>query len=222
MIKNWYRIFYCLLCATGIILYYSLFVVAPKDAITFPLFMLIAAPIVFFIGTFIYNVLKGFDKSADHWASYIQLLTGFLATLGFAFGAKALFGDDGIAKVLVNDTAANADLIKWYIDVTITMAYVGQLIVFGLMPLIKGINKTLGITGDYVHAIHGKKPEPVIETPAPVVKTRAPRTTAPRAPKPVVAPSATETHALAPTYTAPQPTIQVAVETEPRKPRHNR
>jgi len=102
---------------------------------------LLLAPIVFFIGTIVYNVLKSYDKTRD--ASNLSLTgTGLLATVLFCIGAAAVYGENGVAN-MISDTGD--DRIVWYSQVFVSFAFFGQMIVFGLMPLLKGISKTLAM-----------------------------------------------------------------------------
>jgi len=118
----------------------------PKGVASFSLVCFILAPIVFFIGTIVYNVMMGFDDM-EKPASYTQLGTGFLATLLFGIGANALFiGEGSIANIITSNLQGNADHAQFYANLLVTFAFFGQIIVFGLMPLLKGINKTFIVT----------------------------------------------------------------------------
>ena len=172
MVKNWYRLFYILFCITGAVLYIALFALKPSGKITFELACFLLAPLAFFVGTIFYNILKSF-KSTDHLASYFQLGTGLVATVLFAIGAKALFETAGLADIVagITDTvrgenAPSESMAKWYSQILVTFSFFGQLIVFGLMPLLKGISKTFAVTPEYKWELSHKKqsaPEPVKE-----------------------------------------------------------
>jgi len=152
MAKNWFRVIYCMLCATGAIVYLTLLAIAPKG-ISFGLICFGLAPMIFFLGTIAYNVLKSYDKTKNAAASYTQLATGALSTLLFIISAISLFAEAGVADIIKNIAAVYApaedpsiEMAKWLSLAFVSIAYFGQLIVFGLLPLLKGIQKTLAVT----------------------------------------------------------------------------
>jgi len=146
MLKNWFRSFYILLCAAGAALYLTLFALLPSgESISFALACFILAPVAFFIGTIIYNTLKYFKKG-DVAASYTQLATGAIATLLFSIGAGALFSANGAFNIVASSDIASSEMARWYAQVLVTFAFLAQLIIFGLMPLLKGISKTFAVT----------------------------------------------------------------------------
>ena len=176
MLKNWYRLFYVLFCAAAAVMYVSLFALKPSgETIGFHLLAFLLAPLVFFVGTIVYNILKCFKKT-DVAASYTQLATGLLATILLSIGARALYGEAGLAEIVsgIRDTidgtpTPSPDMAAWYAQILVTFAFFGQLVVFGLMPFLKGISKVFAVT-------------PQLECPKceepmqPGTKTRKPRT----------------------------------------------
>ena len=200
MLKHWFRSFYIMFCAMGVIIYITLFCFKPASvAVSFGLVCIILAPMMFFIGTIIYNVLKYFGQKYDKLASYFQLGMGVLTTALYCIGASALFQKGGISDVLSNNAIASQPLVDWYVKVFVTFAFFGQLVVFGLMPLLKGINKTFACTPEVVLTV---TPEP---EPEPAKKPRKPRTVKPK----VEATVAAEVGAT------PAEAVKVVVEEDP-------
>ncbi|MDR0461913.1 MAG: hypothetical protein LBG88_01095 [Christensenellaceae bacterium] len=158
MLKNWYRIFYIIFCATGVVLYLSVFILKPRDVSIEPsLVCFLLGPVAYFVGTIAYNALKMFKKS-DQAACYTQIATGLVATMLLCIGAQALYRPMGmsdlfakIAGASMNDEGGivSPDMALWYSQIFVSVAFFGQMFVFGLMPLVKGISKTTGITPEY-------------------------------------------------------------------------
>ena len=155
MLKNWYRIFYVLFCVAGAAVYTTILILRPSGvSASFSLVCFILAPMMFFIGTIAYNALKSFTCTEKH-APWVQLGTGLVTTILFCIGAEALFKAGGIADLIGLNGGLEPDArFTWYAQIFVTFAYFGQLTIFGLMPLLKGFNKTLAIT-------------PQLETPQP-------------------------------------------------------
>jgi len=202
--KNWFRTFYILFCIAGIAAYVAAFAsigIAPKGTMSFGLACFLLAPIMFFVGTIAYNVLKSFPKTQNSWASWTQLATGLVPTILFSISATALFGASGVTAKM----GAIEGVGIWYALVFVIFAFCGQLIIFGLMPLLKGIQKTFAITPPLpLQLPAAKQPEPVQQAPA-KKPTAAKATPAPAAaPKPKAAPKPAP---------APEPEVKI------RKPR---
>jgi hypothetical protein len=150
LLKNWFRIFYILLSVIGIIVSLILLCTIPAGfAVTFSMISFLLAPLFFFLGTIAYNILKCFPKTENYYASFALLGMGFLVTLCFSFGADFIFAKRGVAEIF-NDASnpfAAPPVSKfaalWLTHVFVTFAYFSQLIVFGLLPLFKGISKTI-------------------------------------------------------------------------------
>jgi len=145
MLKHWYRYFYIVFCVIGAVIYLALFFLKPETVtLTFSLFCFLIAPVLYFLGTILYNIFAQFHKDL---AGYCQLATGFLSTVAFGVGANALFGDNSILHLVLDNNTSVADeaVLSYYIGVVTTASYFAMLIVLGLMPLLKGINKTFGV-----------------------------------------------------------------------------
>jgi len=208
MLKNWFRIFYMMLCGAGVILYLALFALLPKGVSpSFSLVCFILAPIMFFLGTIAYNALKMCDKTKDTHASYVQLATGIVVTILFGIAAHALFKTGGIADMVAamgtNPAAGSptTGMARWISLIFVTIGFFGHLIVFGLMPMLKGIQKTLAVTPEFCCSGTVQKAKP-----APVAQEKPKATRKPSTPK-----------------AAPQPKVEEApVAQEPPKPRKPR
>jgi len=212
-------------CAAGVALYIAMFAVMPGSVpLTFSLFCFLFAPLVFFMGCIAYNAMK-FSPKTDKAANWMQLATGALVTILFGIGAHAVYKDSGLAETIMRlgwngnpETAYLASSI-WYSRVLVSVAFIGQLIVFGLMPLLKGVSKTLFATAEDDNNIplspRTKKEKPAKEQPAqaaptsvavqPPAPTKAtPKAAAPKTPTPA-APVSAATPKAAPTPRAPKP-----------------
>jgi MFS-type transporter involved in bile tolerance (Atg22 family) len=181
MLKNWFRIMYIMLCSMGILVYLSLFLLKKDGAeVNFSIVCFILAPVMFFVGTIVYNALKWSPKT-DTLASYAQLATGAVASLLFLLSAKGLFEEDGLVSLF------SMGVGDWYTQAFITIPFIGQFLIFAFLPLMKGINKTLAVTPE--HPLPAKKvveapvaPAAPVTTPTPTVEVAA--TPAAPAPKP--------------------------------------
>jgi len=216
MQKHWYRIFYIMFCAAGVALYIAMLAVKPADVpLTFTLFCFLAAPMMFFVGCAAYNVLK-FYKKTDKIANWVQLATGALVTVLFGIGAHAVFKTDGLAeKIKALGLAAGDNTSEplassiWYSQVLVSVAFIGSLLVFGLMPLLKGISKTLFATAEDDNNIplapRTKKEKPTKEQPAQAAPTKV--AVQPPAPKAAPMPKtpASATPKTTPTPRTPAP-----------------
>jgi len=191
ILQHWYRLLYIIFCLAGIAVYIVIFALKPAGtSIPFTMICFFMAPLAFFVGTIVYNALKMSPKT-DSMSNYFLLGTGAAATILFCIGADAVYKAHGLVDivkragtVIVNDGAGNygPDIMgDWYALALVSFAFVGQLIVFGLMPLVKGISKTLGATPEPIKQKKIAEPPPPPPPPAPEVKTRKPR--APRTPK---------------------------------------
>ena len=153
MLKNWVRLFYILFSVAGVAVYLALFALKPKGVtLDIQLACFLLAPMLFFTGTILYNLFM-FSAKTSSLANYLLLVTGLLVTVAFCISAEAVYKEMGLADVVagVGNTVqgsqpAPSDMAKWYSQVLVSFAFVGQLIVFGLMPLLKGISKTLAAT----------------------------------------------------------------------------
>ena len=144
MLKNWFRAFYIMFCIAGAAVYIVALVLIPRSEVTAALICLLLAPLVFFIGTIIYNLFK-YSAKCEVKASYTLLASGSLATILLCVGALSLFGDGGIARIIA-DFEDGSDRAVWYSQFFVTFAFFGKLIVFELLPMAKGISKTLAVT----------------------------------------------------------------------------
>jgi hypothetical protein len=152
-------------------MYTLLLTIMPRGVASFSLVCFFLAPIVFFAGTIAYNILMGMDNQRKT-ASFVQLGTGFLSTVLFGIAAHALFTSSGsVASLIENGLAGDPDHAQFYANAFVTFAYFGQMIIFGLMPLLKGINKVFveNPEGDYCEECQRPSGTPnivVIPTPA--------------------------------------------------------
>ena len=191
--KQWYRVFYIMLCLTGAAMYIAIFAMTKSDNIKldFTLSCFLLAPLMFFVGTTVYNVMK-FYKRTDTLANWMLLGFSALVTILFAVGAHAIYKADGLSE--------QVEVInRWYSIALVSVAYIGQLIVFGLMPLIKGISKTLFATAAEDNNVP-LPPLPKKEKPAKAEKAQ-PAQTAPRPVQPTkvaVQPPVAEPKAVTP------------------------
>jgi len=143
-----------MLCVAGIIMYVTALATIPSGVgVDFFMVSLLLGPLFFFIGTIAYNVCKYFPKTNSEVASYVQLATGLLSTIFLAIGARAIFANGALLDMMdAMHTIPNLDLApaeglaRWYAFALVSTAYFGQLIVFGILPLFKGIQKTLAVT----------------------------------------------------------------------------
>jgi len=189
MLKNWYRVFYVLFSIAGIAMYISAFALMPRgESASFALVCLLLAPITFFVGTIVYNIMKSFEKSKVG-SNYALVVTGLLATVLFSIGAGAVFGEYGLANSVAS-IDGGSDRAMWYSQILVSFAFFGQMIVFALMPFLKGVSKTIAATPEppcrHCEPKAEPTPEPVKEEPV-VVATEekpTPKPRKPRTPKP--------------------------------------
>jgi len=104
------------------------------------------------MGCIAYNVMK-FSPKTDKAANWMQLATGAIVTVLFGIGARAVWTDNGLADMIrqIGWAGGDAEYLPssvWYSHVLVSVAFIGQLIVFGLMPLLKGVSKTLFATAE--------------------------------------------------------------------------
>jgi len=182
LLNHWQRILYIILCIAGLLAYVFIFALKPSGAkIPFTLVCFLLAPMAFFTGTIFYNLFKMFDKTAAV-ANYIQLATGVVATVLLFIGVDAVYKETGLADFVKRSNSPidpGFDAMSvWYSQALLSIAYIGHLIVFAFMPLVKGISKTLAVTPMFTKIA----PTPV-PTPAPAIEEPVKRTRKPRTPK---------------------------------------
>ena len=168
----------------GTVLYVLLFAFLPQKVhVGFPLICYVLAPIAFFIGTIVYNVLKFFEKR-DTAAGMVQMITGFLAMVLFAVGAIGLFKEGGAVDAIREGTGT--PLAEWYSLLFVSFAYFGQMVVFALMPFLKGVAKSISVLHKHKPADEGQKmiAETPLLAPAPTPTKGTTVTTAVTTPKP--------------------------------------
>ena len=139
------------MATAGIALCIAVFALLPRGAsIDFFMVCLILAPMSFFIGTILYNVLKHFEKT-NALACYFQLGSATVTTIFYAIGAQAAFGSGGLIDVITaSEGVVTTEMAEWYALVLVTFGFLIQLFVFALMPLFKGIVKTFAVTPELV------------------------------------------------------------------------
>jgi hypothetical protein len=101
------------------------------------------APVMFFLGVILYNLCRFSEKTkAKQLSNWVLLAFSALVIVFYASSVKAVFGDGGLTD-LVKQGVLPSDKAVWYANLIVSAAVIGQMIVFGFMPLTKAINKTL-------------------------------------------------------------------------------
>ena len=156
--NSWGKIVIACLTGTAAVLFFIAMITAPEvkflntpsfSLVTqfsvLPSFCLFFSIFIFFAGTTSYLICKLFGPTRL-FSKYILLVTGLIATVFLTIvliDSFSLIKDVNDNKTLLN-IANSYDKTLWTANFYI-YAYLAQLIVFGLIPLIRGIHQVVGL-----------------------------------------------------------------------------
>lgn len=169
--KNWHKITAAVLLFIGAIFYFLPLLSIPAGS-KFPYVCMLLAGLVFFLGSATYTLCKMLDPQLSKW---VLLSIGILGTV--------LMLINFIALLVSIESGMGFGLYYHGLGEGLTPAITG-LLIFGLLPLVKGIKKVVCCKGccEHKHETHSHaetpkhEPEPVAVVTEEPRKTRKPRT----------------------------------------------